>query len=534
MHGVAALLLAAAGAYALARALHLPSIPLLLLAGLALSLVDPLPAELLGDALILGVSMVLFVVGLELDPRRTRDQRRAALQVGFVQFSVLAVLGYLASRALGFGTVEAGYVALALTASSTLVGVRLMQRRGQMFEPSGRLVLGVLLLQDVLVLLSIPVVTELTAGWQAALQRLGAIVLLAAGTLAVRRWIAPILLRVAQDQERILLGALAILFAFLGAAALLEVPAVAAAFLAGVALSRFPVSGIVRAEMAPIGDFFAAIFFTALGALVRIPTATELLQAAVLAALVILVTIPLVTFIAERAGFSAKPAIEAGLLLSQCSEISLVIGLAGMMEGMLRPEAFVVIALVTLGTMLLTPVLATDRAAWWLVHRHPGRRRRAPGRPPEGHVLLLGAGTTGMPLLEDLILSGCKVVVVDDDPSVSNLLSGAGVRTLRGDAADRELLRQAGADRARLVSSTVRRARDNDAVLELAGDVPVLVRVFDAEDARWVLERGGIPVPYSEAAADGLMAWYRRERSSLEEDLARRLAEASAGGNGSG
>jgi len=524
MHGVAALLLAAAAAFVLARALRVPAIPLLLLAGLGLSFVAPLQPEELENALILGVSMVLFVVGMELDPRRTRNQRRAALQVGFVQFSVLAVLAYLVSRALGFGSVEAGYVALALTASSTLVGVRLMQQRRQLFEPSGRLVLGVLLLQDVLVLLSIPLVTELASGWQAVLEGLGGMALLAAATLGVRRWIAPLLLRVAHDQERVLLGALAILFLFLGGATLLDVPAVAAAFLAGVSLSRFPVSGIVRAEMAPIGDFFAAIFFTALGAFVRIPTPMELLQAAVLATMVIVVTVPLVTVIAERAGFSAKPAIEAGLLLAQCSEMSLVIGLAGMIEGVLRPEVFVVIALVTLGTMLLTPVVATDRAAWWLVHRHPGRRRRHTGHPPEGHVLLLGAGTTGMPLMEDLILAGARVVVVDDDPAVSNELTAAGVRTVRGDAADPDVLRRAGAERARLISSTVRRARDNQAVLELAGTVPVLVRVFDAEDARWVLEQGGIPVAYSEAAADGLMAWFERERPVLDEELNQRLA----------
>ncbi|MEX0890942.1 MAG: cation:proton antiporter [Gemmatimonadota bacterium] len=528
MHGVAALLLAAAAAFLLARALRVPAIPLLLLAGLGLSFIAPLQLEELENALILGVSMVLFVVGMELDPRRTRNQRRAALQVGFVQFSVLAVLGYLTSRALGFGAVEAGYVALALTASSTLVGVRLLQERRQMFEPSGRLVLGVLLLQDVLVLLAIPLVTELASGWQAVLQGLAGMALLAAATLAVRHWISPLLLHVGQDQERVLLGALAILFLFMAGAALLDVPAVAAAFLAGVSLSRFPVSGVVRAELAPIGDFFAAVFFTALGAFVRIPTPPELLHATILAALVILVTVPLVTLIAERAGFSAKPAIEAGLLLAQCSEMSLVIGLAGMIEGVLRPEAFVVISLVTLGTMLLTPVVATDRTAWWLVHRHPGRRRRHTGYPPEGHVLLLGAGTTGMPLLEDLILSGVKVVVVDDDPAVSNELAAAGVRTVRGDAADPEVLRQAGAARARLISSSVRRARDNEAVLELAGEIPVLVRVFAAEDARWVLERGGIPVPYSEAAADGLMAWYGQHRQELEEELNERLAADAA------
>ncbi|HUH13646.1 MAG TPA: cation:proton antiporter [Longimicrobiales bacterium] len=515
MHGVALLLAAAALGYAASRLLRAPSIPLLLLAGLALSFVRPPEAAVLEDALLLGVSFLLFVVGLELDPRRTRAQRTAAIRVGLVQFFVLAVLGFAAARGLGFDPVAAGYLALAVTASSTLVGVRLLQRRRQMFEPFGRLVLGVLLLQDVLVLAMIPLVTELGGSWRAALAGLGGVLLLGAMSLLCRRWVGPLLLLVAEDQESVLLGTLTLLFLFLAAAGLLGVPLVVGAFLAGVALSRFPVNGIVRPEVAPIGDFFAAIFFTALGALVGVPTGAQLVQAAVLALVVVLVTPPLVTVIAERAGFSARPAIEAGLLLSQTSEISLVIGLSGMIQGSIGQDVFTVIALVTLATMLLTPILAADAVALRLMHLYP-LRRQPPEPPPYDHVLLLGTGATGMPLLEDLILAGSYVVVVDDDPAVIARLAEAEVRTIRGDASDTEVLRQAGVERARVVSSTIRRPRDNATLLELARGVPTLVRVFDDADADWVRERGGIPVLYSEAAADGLMEWFEEERERLE------------------
>ncbi|MGH7540841.1 MAG: cation:proton antiporter, partial [Gemmatimonadota bacterium] len=341
--------------------------------------------------------------------------------------------------------------------------------------------------------------------------------------------VGPLLVRAAADEEVVLLGALAILFVFLATADLLAVPLVVGAFLAGVALSRFPVDGVVRAELAPIGDFFVAIFFTALGALVRVPTPTQLWQAALLAALVLVVTVPLVTWIAERTGFAARTAIEAGLLLSQTSEISLVIGLSGMIEGDIGADVFTVIALVTMGTMLLTPILATDAVAWRLMRFHPGRRER-PSTPPSGHVLLLGAGSTGMPLLEDLVLTGCAVVVVDDDPAVIAQLDEAGIQTVRGDAADGRVLRRAGADRARAVVSTMRRPRDNAGLLALARGVPVLVRVFDEGDARWVREHGGVPVLYSEATARGLLEWFDEEREALEGNLRDRLARGASVG----
>ena len=300
------------------------------------------------------------------------------------------------------------------------------------------------------------------------------------------------------------------------------------AFLAGFSLSRFPVNGMVRTGLAPIGDFFSALFFTALGALVGFPDPTELGDALVLAAVVLVLTPPLVTVVAERMGFAAKPAIEAGLLLSQTSEISLVIVLSGMIAGQVGGEVLTVVALVTALTMLLTPFVATDAVAWRLMHLHPSRRRRVRerGARPAGHVLLLGAGSTGMPLLEQLMLAGCDLVVVDDDPEAIRRVAEADIRTLRGDAADPTVLRRAGADRARAVISTIRRTRDNAPLLELAPDVPVLVRVFDEEEARWVRERGGTAVVYSEATARGLMEWFERQRPRLEENLRGRLQTA--------
>ena len=523
MHGVALLLAAAALAYALARAVRTPPIPLLIIAGLALSRVAHLEAHDLENALVLGVSFLLFVVGLELDPRRVRRERPIALRVGVFQFLLLALAGFAAASAFGYAFVASSYVALALTASSTLVGVRLLQRRGEMYTPFGRLVVGVLLLQDALVLMTIPIVTRIDQGATAVLLSLASIALLGALALAVRQWVAPLLLRIANEQELLLLTALSLLFGFIWLATLLDLPVVAGAFLSGVALSRFPVDGVVRADFAPIGDFFTAIFFTALGALVGIPGVGELTEALVFSTIVIVLTPPLVTWLATRAGFGTKSSVESGLLLAQTSEISLVIGLAGMLEGVIEPRTFTVIALVTLTTMLLTPLIANDTVASFVAHRLT-RQRGLPDRsPPEGHVLLLGTGSTGMPLLEDLILGNTQVVVIDDDPGVAARLEAAGVRTITGDASDEDVVRRAGADRARAVASTIRRPRDNEALLRVARDVPVLVRVFDEADAAWVRERGGVPMLYSLASADNLIEWFDDQAEELNERLAARL-----------
>ncbi len=508
MTGIALLLFGAAAAHLVARALRTPQIPFLLLAGVVLSTTGLLDDVLLEEALTLGVAFLLFANGTELHLETAPALRRATLQVGVLQVLALALIGFGAAALAGLGVVGSAYVALALTASSTLVGVRLLRNRKQMFEPFGRLVIGVLLLQDLFVILMIPFVSGGWSGMAGLALDVGAVAVLLALAWLVRRHVTPWLVRLDGDMEGLLLTALAVLFGFVGLASLLRLPVVAGAFVAGVSLSRFPVRSMLRPRLAPIADFFSAIFFTALGALIRLPGASELLLALGFAALVIVATPPLVVWISERVGFfSARPALEAGLLLAQTSELSLIVGLHGMLEGDIPQGVFTVIALVTLITMTLTPLLTGDRVVWRLMRLHPVRAESRTPSPVGGHVLVLGSGSTGMPLLETLLAAGNEVVVVDDDPAVIARLRQADVPCIRGDASDHEVLERANARNARLVTSTIRRPRDNARVLELAHRVPVLVRVFEEDDAAWVRASGGTPVLYSVAAADSLMTW---------------------------
>lgn len=519
---LAMLLAAAAVGFGIARLLGLPAIPFLIFAGFGLSLTLHVEPGYLQDSLVLGITFLVFVAGMELNPRRVRRQKTAAVAVGTVQFLVLGALGYAAARALSFDPQTSVYLALALTASSTLVVVRMLQLRRQLFESFGRLVIGVLLLQDLAVILLIPVVTRLPEGAASVAAGVGGTLFLVIVAYVLLRWVLPELLRrLSLDEELLLLAVLALLFSFLFASQQLGVPLVSGAFLAGFALSSFPVNGVVRGQLNSLSDFFTAIFFTALGASLGVPSVAEIGQALALALVVVLVTPPLVALIAERAGFSARPAIFSGLLLSQTSEFSLVVGLQGVMAAQIGASTFTVITLVTLMTMTATPFLANDRLAIGLMRFHPARRSGVEAdEPPEGHVLLLGCGVSGMPLLETLVIGAHRVVAVDDDPQIVERVREAGVEALRGDAADVSLLRRAGADRARVVVSTVRRVEDNEHLLAMAGDVPVLVRVFNVEDADWIRARGGTPVLYSDAAAEGFLEWFDRGGWERPDSLA--------------
>jgi Kef-type K+ transport system membrane component KefB len=519
MTALAVLLVAASLGFGIAHLLRVPPLPILVLAGMAASAVYPLPAEFLEDAIMLGVTVVVFVAGIELNPTRVGRYRRAAASVGLIQFLILGLAGLGAALLLGFELQMAAYIALALSASSTLVVIRVLQRRRELYEPVGRMVTGVLLLQDLLIILLIPVVTRLGDGADAVAAGLGATLVLVALAAGLLKWVTPRLLpRLEGDEESLLLAVLAILFIFLGLSHLLEVPLLAGAFLAGLTLSAFPVNALVRGQLNSLGDFFSAVFFAALGGLLSLPSATGFLQALALSAVVLVLTPPLVALVSERTGFSARASIHSGLLLAQTSEFSLVVALQGLILTQIDSATFSIIALVTVITMILTPMIAIDGVTGALMRFHPFRPARTDAERPSDHVVLVGCGTNGMALLELLMLSPNELWVVEDDPAVVDRIRGAGVSVVRGDATDVEVLRRAGVSKARIVVSTISRKADNATLLAITHGVPVLVRAFDEEDEEWVKERGGIPIPYSKAAAQDFLDWFLRGKPE-EEDV---------------
>lgn len=513
MIGIAVLLVAAAVAQGIARWLDVPSTPFVLLTGVVLGQLGFIPQEILQETLVLGLTFLLLVLGIELNPRRLRvkSQRQTALRVGMIQFLVLGSAGLLVALALGLDGLTASYVGMALAASSTLIVVRLLQRKGRLFEPFGRLVVGVLLVQDALVILGMPIIMRAPAGLPSVVVGvLGTLAMLALA-LVIMRWVAPRFAALERDEEMLLVVVLAVPFLFIALADWLALPLAAGAFVGGFALSPFPTSGVIRAQLSSVADFFTPVFFLALGGILTTPDPGTLLQALVLSMVVLLVTPPLVAFLMERTGLEARPALESGLIISQTSELSLVIGLHALMLEQIGQEVFTVLALVTIITMVLTPYLVSERVIHGLLRIHPLRRQEGKAEPASGHVLLLGCGSGGMPLLETLLMAGEEVVVVDDDPEVVNRLRAADVRCIRGDASNADVLRRAAADRAAVVSSTIRRPRDNARALELLRGTPILVRVFEDEDATWVEEQGGIPILYSDAAAEEFAAWFSEQ-----------------------
>ena len=158
--------------------------------------------------------------------------------------------------------------------------------------------------------------------------------------------------------------------------------------------------------------------------------------------------------------------------------------------------------------MTLTPLLANDRITRVLLHFHPGRRRSRKTLNLENHILVLGFGTGGMWVVKPLIAAGHSVLVVDDDPVVIDHLNQAKIPCLRGDGADVKTLQEAGATKAKLIISSMRRATEAQTVLKFVNQTPVIVRLFEESEATAIKKLGGIPILNSEASAEKFLEWF--------------------------
>lgn len=519
MNSLGIILSAAAVAYGIAYRFRLPLLPLLVGVGILLQSMKWLDHGLLLSSAIederaavirLSLIFLIFTTGAELEPRHLIIQWRKVLWITLGQFTAVALSGFGAARWIGFGALEATYLGLGLAASSTLVVMQQLKLRKESYEPFAQMIGGVLLLQDAMIIMGIAVLAHIGGGWVGIVQAVGAVALLGVISWLLQRWVVPPLTRLTKPQDEVLLLAMfGLLFGFLALAHRLGVPPMVGAFAGGFAFSRFPTSGVVRGNLLSLAGFFHALFFVALGAMIGMPDGGQWLSALGFSALLLLVTVPIVSVLGVRNGLSTRTAIESGLILSQTSELSLLLGISGLVLGHLSDNGFKILTATALITMTLTSFVSRGLVAQALMPlRHPIRRRPRPDPSLRDHVLLLGLGASAMNLVKPLREQGENVLVVDDGETACRRLKKMGVPVLRGDGTDVELLAEAGAQQAKVIVTSMRRVKDSLKVLKQVKGVPVLALVFEKDESEVIRAAGGIPILTSDTTADKFLEWF--------------------------
>ncbi|MEX2586862.1 MAG: cation:proton antiporter [Actinomycetota bacterium] len=423
----------------------------------------------------LGIAVLLFLVGLKLDFHLIRQTGAVALATGLGQVTFTCAIGFLLSIGLGMEPVTALYVAIALTFSSTIIIVKLLSDKRELDELHGRIAIGFLIVQDLVVVLVMMGLTAFAEGGDnlaiqgARTVAVGGGLLLATGVAA--RWVLPALLPfVARSSELLVLFALAWAVALAAASDALGFSSEVGAFLAGVALASTPYREAVGARLVSLRDFLLLFFFLDLGARLEFAAASEqLFEAAVLSAFVLIGNPLIVLAIMGVMGYRARTSFLAGLTVAQISEFSLILAALGLSLGHIDAAAVslvTVVGLITIGAstyMILSSKQLYERLAPLLrvFERSSPTKPTSQTEQEPVDMVLFGLGRIGASFVDTIVQAGYRVLAVDFDPQAVRRWEERGVRTLFGDASDHHLLSAIPLSNTTLVASTLPSADEN-------------------------------------------------------------------------
>jgi Kef-type K+ transport system membrane component KefB len=412
------------------------------------------PLDLLAQ---MGIALLLFVVGLKLDPRLIRTLGRVVLAVTVVQVLLVTVLGMGLSVLLGMDLVTALYVGLGLSFSSTVVIVKLLSDSHEINALHGRIALGMLIIQDLVVVLCMALLTAFdgegtgSAFTDLVMLPFKGLLFLAAVGLAMRYCLPNMLLRFARSRELLMLFATAwaVFLAAVGHA--LGFSHEVGAFVAGVSLAATPFHDAIGARLASLRDFLLLFFFVDLGAHVNLGHWDEILLPTLVLSAFALVLKPLLTgALLMGVGYGPRTAAMTSLTLGQISEFSLILAAMGMAVGHLDAEVVSMMTLVALLTITVSSYVIRflNPVYEYLSPLIKPLKRDTPGREASGdfdstkrpQVILLGMGRFGGRMALGFQSRGLTVLGVDFDPDILDANRRLGIPVCFGDVTDHDLL----------------------------------------------------------------------------------------------
>jgi Kef-type K+ transport system membrane component KefB len=462
-----------------------------------------------------GVAVLLFVVGLKLDLQHVRHIGPVALATGLGQLTFTIVFGFVLILLLGKSMMEALYVAVALTFSSTIIIVKLLSDKRELDSLHGRIAVGFLIVQDLAVVLAMMAMSAMRGAEDAAVTEVIFSLVWRVAAAAVLLWllmthVLPRVVRaMAHSQELLLIFAIAWGTGLAAVGEWAGFSKEAGAFLAGFSLASTSYRDAINARLVGIRDFLLLFFFIDLGAQLDFSTlGSEVVPAIVLSVFVLIGNPLIVMAIMGYMGYRKRTGFLAGLTVAQISEFSIVFVAMGISLGHVGREALGLTTLVGIVTIALSTYMILyshplyERLAPWMnlfERKRPfrelavERQRRAPDQPD---VVIFGLGRYGGRLALGLKEADIAVLGVDFDPETARALRHKGLAVRYGDGMDPNFLDELPLGDAAWVISTLPDVASNRSFLHalkergFRGEVAVVAR---EEVDGIALKQAGVP-----------------------------------------
>jgi len=447
-----------------------------------------------------GVVLLLFVIGLELRPIRLWAMRSAIFGLGTAQLIATSLVLAALGMALGLSLAQALFIGLALSLSSTAFALQVLEEKGELTTRHGRLAFAVLLFQD---LAAIPLIAlvplfalgaaEPTMDVKTAVIAIGTIL----GVIVVGRFLLSRLYRiVAATGVREAMTA-TVLLTVVGVALVMEAVGLSAAlgsFIAGALLADSEYRHQIEADIAPFEGLLLAVFFIAVGMSIDLGVLASEPGSLIAIVLVLVAVKAAILYLLGRWwGLDSKGARRLGLVISQGGEFAFVLFGAGALEGVIDRHMANLLTLAVTLSMAATPLLLLiDDAIARALKPAPPDYEMPPGG--DQHVIVAGFGRFGQIVARVLRARQIPFTALDSNVEQVDFVKRFGAQIYYGDAGRLDILRAAGADKARAFVLAIDDVEGSMRVAEMVRthfpDLPIYARARDRTHVHRLMDLG--------------------------------------------
>ncbi|MFB6114841.1 MAG: cation:proton antiporter [Candidatus Nanohalobium sp.] len=481
----------------------------------------------------IGIAFLVFIFGLKLEPERLKSVARESQAMTTVQVSIVALSTYTTGLLIGLDMLDAIYISIAASLSSSLIGMQLVNKEIEIELLHGRLAESTQLVQDLIAITAVIALNSIYSNSNTIIIHalLGVGLLAAAGLIRryVFSWIAE---GIDEDRELMVLTSLSFLTGFIAISQYLGLSTVVGAFAAGIAISKFPYNIEVVDTMEPLKDFFSVLFFVSIGALIVFPSLKTVIIAAVLLFFSQLVKPAVAVTVLVKQGYDKRTAHLTGANIDQISEFALIIAIQAFISGLLSQDAFQGIILAASASFLISSYTSRHgekihEKLKWFEPFPPSNKKIKEKSSVEGledHVVLVGYDTQGKIIAEALKDEGAEFVVIENNPDKINEAQENEDNYVFGDAMDDSTWEKASYRDASMIVSTVPLEKTSEKIVDLETDADKIVRTDSMWNAsEYVKDTAYVEVPdllASERLADHIHGVL--EDPNYREELRRR------------
>ena len=429
----------------------------------------------------LGIALLLFLVGLKLDVGLIRSIGKVAVLTGLGQVLITAVIGYFLVTLMGFDSIQALYISIAITFSSTIIVVKLLSDRREIDQLHGQIAVGFLIVQDLLVIVAMIVIAAIGSR-SGAIDRsipvliIGSIVYIAAAVLVSKYVLPRVLAWLSKSQELTLLFGVSWAIGLAAISHSLGLSMEIGAFIAGVALASTPYRESLSGRMVSLRDIMVLFFFIQLGSSLSFSDAVGQIVPAIVISIFVLIAKPLIVMLIMRSlGYRSKVSFKTSMAIAQISEFSLILIALGFSLGQVGQAALSLVTLVAVITITLSTylILYSDKLyekfeGFWKIFEKPmSASIDEQAQQARFDAIVIGSGRLGSNVISGLREKGARLLVVDHNPEILNTIAAQGITTLFGDITEPEFASSLPLNEADAVICTAQERSTNLVILEI-------------------------------------------------------------------